>query len=231
MICLGDTINISDNMCSEIYRDYETMIPEDLHDLYSARGWDYSMQIANGQLKQNHVVLDIGCGASYFIIFLARYVSKVYGIDDIEKGGFEDVTKPWMESLPRFDAFRNNKVHFVNSNAAKLPFPDNYFDRVFTTSVLEHFQDDDDILCVKEINRVLRPGGLFLGTVDYNPITEYPVECENRIRVYTYNAFVNRIMRPSELELVGEDLVNELAIPVCVDFIAAPLFFLLRKQG
>ena len=42
----------------------------------------------------------------------------------------------------------------------QMPFPDNAFDTVLCNHVLEHVADD--IQAMREIARVLRPGGLFL---------------------------------------------------------------------
>jgi len=43
------------------------------------------------------------------------------------------------------------------ASAGKLPFPDNSFDAVVTTDVLEHIPDDRQ--AVRELHRVLKPGG------------------------------------------------------------------------
>jgi predicted SAM-dependent methyltransferase len=40
-----------------------------------------------------------------------------------------------------------------------FPFPDNYFDAVYSSHVIEHFDPDRGLFLVKESYRVLRPGG------------------------------------------------------------------------
>lgn len=49
-----------------------------------------------------------------------------------------------------------------------LPFPDGRFDLVFATDVIEHV--DDDLAALREIRRVLKPGGRVLLTVPAFPI-------------------------------------------------------------
>jgi demethylmenaquinone methyltransferase/2-methoxy-6-polyprenyl-1,4-benzoquinol methylase len=49
------------------------------------------------------------------------------------------------------------KVEYVLGNAEALPFPDNYFDRVFIGFGLRNVTHKENAL--KSINRVLRPGG------------------------------------------------------------------------
>ena len=51
----------------------------------------------------------------------------------------------------------------VNGDALDLPFPDNSFDRVIVSEVLEHIWDDERALV--EMVRVLRPGGRLAATV------------------------------------------------------------------
>ena len=49
------------------------------------------------------------------------------------------------------------------ADAHSIPFSDNSFDCVFSYAVLEHLHSP--FMAIREIERVLRPGGLFIGTV------------------------------------------------------------------
>jgi len=58
------------------------------------------------------------------------------------------------------EKFKDNKnVEFIEADICKLPFDDCFFDAVAIFDVLEHVQDPDAVLA--EINRVLKPGGMF----------------------------------------------------------------------
>ena len=57
-------------------------------------------------------------------------------------------------------------------DALNLAYTDNYFDRVFSISVIEHIGDNGDSEVMKEIWRVLKPGGLFIFTVPVKKIYE-----------------------------------------------------------
>ena len=50
----------------------------------------------------------------------------------------------------------------------KNPYPDAFFDVVFCSEVLEHLSDEQIKLGLFEIQRVLKDGGLLIGTVPHN---------------------------------------------------------------
>jgi predicted SAM-dependent methyltransferase len=54
---------------------------------------------------------------------------------------------------------KNKSVERVNLLDG-FPFPDNYFDAVYSSHVLEHFDRDNGLFLVKEGHRVLKPGGI-----------------------------------------------------------------------
>lgn len=54
-------------------------------------------------------------------------------------------------------------THHVNLNVTGLPFEDGTFDAVVAGEVLEHLQFPD--VAVREIHRVLKPGGVVVGSV------------------------------------------------------------------
>ena len=56
-----------------------------------------------------------------------------------------------------------HRVDLVVGDAARLPFRDRAFDAVICTETLEHLPDD--IAAIREIARLLRPGGTLLGAV------------------------------------------------------------------
>jgi len=53
--------------------------------------------------------------------------------------------------------------HFLTGDAFRLPFADGSFDVVLSTGLFEHFEDPEPI--VREMARVLKPGGLFYSDI------------------------------------------------------------------
>jgi ubiquinone/menaquinone biosynthesis C-methylase UbiE len=97
-------------------------------------------------------VLDIGTGAGHTALALAPRVSSVVLTDPV----------PTMLATARrvfADAGVRN-AEFVEATAERLPFPDASFDIVSTRLAAHHF--DDVALAMREVARVLRPGGAFI---------------------------------------------------------------------
>lgn len=104
-------------------------------------------------------LLDLGCGDSPYRELVSPYVTRYLGCD------------PVAQSRPN-----------VVADGAGLPFRSGSFDSVLCTQVLEHVPDP--LAVVKEIARVLRPGGVALITTplnsgihlaphDYSRLTEF----------------------------------------------------------
>jgi SAM-dependent methyltransferase len=67
------------------------------------------------------------------------------------------------------DAWRRlaPEARFEVADGRALPFGDAEFDHAYSISVLEHIPDDGDELALRELARVVRPGGRILLTVPY----------------------------------------------------------------
>ena len=99
--------------------------------------------VAEGLVKGN--LLEIGCGEGRGVELLAPNVEAYTAVDKIEEV---------VENL-------GNKFEtstFIQANIPPLPFEDNCFDTIVSFQVIEHIEDDSEYL--KEIHRILRPGGI-----------------------------------------------------------------------
>ncbi|WP_434339166.1 malonyl-ACP O-methyltransferase BioC [Motilimonas cestriensis] len=89
--------------------------------------------------------LDLGSGTGYFTQLLSESSAQVYGVD-IAFG-----------MLKHAKAHRNPNIHWLNGDAEALPLASNSVDLVFSTLALQWC--DDLSRAIKEIHRVLKPGG------------------------------------------------------------------------
>lgn len=107
-------------------------------------------------------VLDVGCtdGSNLVAPTLAAIGWQVHGID-----------------IREF-RLRHPNFHFTRGDIRRSPFPDDFFDCVYAVSSVEHIglagrygvKADDpegDFKAVQEVERMVKPDGLFLLTVPY----------------------------------------------------------------
>ena len=108
----------------------------------------------------NGLMLDVGCGEGRHIFgVMESYPQmKCIGIDP-----HKDSLKKAEEGYEYFQSISNAGAEFMEASAYCLPFPDDTFDLVVCSEVLEHLHEYMD--AVKEIERVLKKGGKFYASV------------------------------------------------------------------
>ncbi|HJL19074.1 MAG TPA: class I SAM-dependent methyltransferase [Sandaracinaceae bacterium LLY-WYZ-13_1] len=96
-------------------------------------------------------VLDLGCGDGRSIDLFRRMDPEVSwtGVD--------------IESSPEVDERARTDGTFVTFDGVNLPFEDGSFDVAYSHQVFEHVRRPEPLL--REVARVLRPGGAFIGSV------------------------------------------------------------------
>ena len=113
-------------------------------------------------VEPGDLVLDAGAGFGRHAFELARRGANVVALDyrsdevTATRGIFAAMVAAGEIPEARY-------VGVMQGDATKLPFADGSFDRVITSEVLEHIQDD--VTAVSELLRVLRPGGTIAATV------------------------------------------------------------------
>ena len=124
-------------------------------------------------LRENSTrVLEVGSGMGFGIRFLCEDGVEAYGID------IPCLAKFWKRA-------GNDPAHFINCDGARMPFPDGYFDAVYTLGTIEHIgtkvghytlednYQETRTAFAKEMLRVTKPGGRLLVTC---PNKSFPID-------------------------------------------------------
>ena len=112
------------------------------------------------ELNESGIMLDVGCGEGRHIfgIMQEHPEMKCIGLD-MDNGSLHKAE----EGYEYFKSISNVGAEFLKGSAYSLPFLDNSLDLIVCSEVLEHLHQYND--AVKEIHRVLKPGGKFYASV------------------------------------------------------------------
>ena len=112
--------------------------------------------------KQGDLVLDMGCGAGRHAFETVRRGCRIVALDQsLEE--LVDVRNTFAAMIEAGELHDHVQGQPVSADALELPFADETFDRIICSEVLEHIPDDQT--AIRELARVLRPGGSIAVTV------------------------------------------------------------------
>ena len=110
-------------------------------------------------IKEDDIILDIGCGGGMNINRMSKKAKKVYGVD-------YSIESVKLSKEVNEDYIRQGKVEILEGNVADLPFEDNTFDIVTAFETVYFWPDIEKSF--GEVKRVLKPGGTFLIGMETN---------------------------------------------------------------
>ncbi|PAR78366.1 hypothetical protein CGT86_03675 [Vibrio cholerae] len=112
-------------------------------------------------------VVDCACGIGYSSeIILNHTKAESYIGIDISKDSIEIA----------LSNYKKENVNFKVGSLTNLDLEDNYADTFFCMETLEHVEEDVLDNCLDEVTRVLKPNGIFIGSV---PTKRYDDKCES----------------------------------------------------
>ena len=134
------------------------------------------------------VALDIGCGA-FGGMSLAVNAKKWILLD------------PLMNEYRKM--YKSNKPHrYINAFGESMPLDKDSVDVVFSTNTLDH--TDRPVLCLKEIYRIMKPGGYFYLWTSCRTKEHLDVKHPHMFKLKTLSKWLKDI----GFEIVNEDKVT-----------------------
>ncbi len=120
---------------------------------------DMSIEAILDNIDDTNLVLDLGCGNGFCTFqFAKKKIGQIIGAD-YSKKSIEQANK----AIKLYDKSYDQKISFAQEDALNLSFDDHSFDIVITIRCLINVgESSNQITAMKEIYRVLKPGGKYL---------------------------------------------------------------------
>lgn len=141
-------MNIKQDVKKQFGRSADSYVSSKIHRL----GGDLNMLIEMAQPEKSDIALDAATGGGHTANALAPLVDHVTALD---------LTPEMLASAENFITDKGHtNVEFVEGDAENMPFEDETFNIVTCRIAPHHFPNIKDF--IKEVSRVLKPGGRFL---------------------------------------------------------------------
>lgn len=167
--------------------------------------------------KPNEIkILDFGCGSGIFV-------------SELQKKGYQTFGTDISEEAIKYGELRDIKNLKVQ-NSHRLDYPDNNFDAVLSMDVLEHLEDES--WAIKEVERILKPGGKFIVMVPaFQFLWGVQDEVAHHYRRYTLGG-IKKILNSGEFDINRATYFNTLLfLPIAFVRILSKIFNLKKRQS
>lgn len=134
--------NPYDNIEPEVYQNRKY---KDRKQKYLFDHWETYTADLIAKYAKNSVVLDLGCGPGDRTFEMVKYAKQVLGIDS---------SKRMLDYAKK----KHQEIRFIYADATNVPIDNNSIDAVFSFGLIEYIRNKEAL--VKEISRVLKPGGV-----------------------------------------------------------------------
>lgn len=182
---------------------------DDLEEIHEESSRDHFLDILtrnsllaaiDSAVPRDGVVIDLGCSTGYLLEDLSRaYPSvQVVGVDVVGAGLRKAHTHSPQAAL-------------LLADVCDLPVGDNSVDAAVSANMLEHVSDDEQAL--REIRRILRPGGLAAWVVPFGKnLYDYYDRFLGHERRYASGELSSKARRAG-FEVLGRDHLGQLLYP------------------
>ena len=159
--------------------------------------WESVWTIYHSQVHKGHRVLDVGGASTPFSFYLASLGCSVSVLDN-----------DWNNCGTIYNANAVAKIMNWDLKAydgdieKKFSFNDACFDKVFSICTIEHLSSPVRQHMMKEVGRVLKPGGIAAITMCYDK-NHKVLTVDKGLRFGYREKFENDVLKPSGLRIYG----------------------------
>jgi len=143
---------------------------------FSRRSWEWALAVIAmkrfGKLNNNNKAIGIASAKEPLLFYLANNVNHVYATDLYDNTKDKNVPSDFPENPKKYAPFpyKEDALTALRMDATNLEFPSDTFDIAFSISSIEHFGGKNHsgaLRCLKEVERVLKTGGIAAISTEY----------------------------------------------------------------
>jgi ubiquinone/menaquinone biosynthesis C-methylase UbiE len=152
--CMAKTTSHERDYVPGLGRGFLTPLYDVLHRVLGV-GRLHQLMIGLADAQPGKRVVDIGCGTGQLLLALGRQQPglELAGMDPDERA---------LRRAARRSRRARQPVEWRRGFAQELPYPDCSVDRVFSSLMLHHLEDESKDELLAEVRRVLRPDGVLV---------------------------------------------------------------------
>jgi SAM-dependent methyltransferase len=172
------------------------------------KDWEWAMGIIAmqrlGKLNGRCSAVGVGSGTEVIPFYLANKINHVYATDLYDAGSWSTAAPTgFLENPKKYAPFpyREDALTVLRMDGTKLEFPSETFDIAFSFSSIEHFGGKNHsgaLKSLKEIERVLKPGGIAVIATEYVINNKKHYEFFNQRTIFSH--LINKV---ESLQLVA----------------------------
>jgi SAM-dependent methyltransferase len=218
-----DKLKLNRLACIEDWENHEVI--ETILELYNRspphfihrKQWEWVLGIIAirrfGKLNKNSTALGVGSGKENVLFYLANKVNHVYATD-LYRGHWAESPSDFPENPKKYAPFPYNEdaLTVLRMDGTKLEFPSESFDIAFSFSSIEGFGGKNHsgaLRSLREIERVLKPGGIAVIATEYIINNKEHNEFFNRRTIYS--DLINKLeklqlVEPLDLRITSKTL-------------------------
>jgi ubiquinone/menaquinone biosynthesis C-methylase UbiE len=173
------------------------------------RLWGYVKVLEACGIKSGMKVLDGGGASSPIVFYLGKKEIDITTLD------LQDFLVENTKKVAKIMGWRS--ISAQGGDMTNTGFPDNYFDVVFSISVMQSLSNDLKIKAIKEFARILKPGGILGLVFDFGKSKnkkenyKYDIYDQSHVPPRSIEEIEDYIIKPSGLEIYGnKDLGNKI---------------------